>query len=257
MHRAALEVDVLGDDPGHRDRRVRPQQLLDGGRHQLGLGDQAPTVVGMGGEVPHRRADRRPGGVDPGDQRERGDAEDDLVAERLAVVLGVQQLADEVVARLGLAALHLLVQVEPERLGAGLAAALVVGELEHVADPAGERVAHLLGHAEHQRDDAHRDLLGVVGSSVGAAVGDEARRSGSWHSSRVITSSSSTRRCENHGSISRRVQVCSGGSTEMGGSTGMPPADGGFSSASGAGGSTPTSFELKWAMSWEIAITSA
>ena len=41
LHRTAVEVDVLGDHAGHRDRRVGAEELLERERHDLGLVDQA------------------------------------------------------------------------------------------------------------------------------------------------------------------------------------------------------------------------
>ena len=59
----------------HRDRRVGAQQLLDRGGHQRRLVHEAATILGVRGEMPHRRTDRRPRRVDPGDQGERDGAE--------------------------------------------------------------------------------------------------------------------------------------------------------------------------------------
>ena len=174
VHRAAVVLEVLGDDAGHGDRRVGTQQFLDRHRHQLGLGHQAAAVVRMGGEMPQCGADGRPSGVDPRDQGEGHRAEDVCIGHRLAVDLGLQQLADQVVAGVGAPLGHEVEEIR-HQLVAGLGAALlVVGELEQVAHPAGERVAHRLGHAEDQADHAHGDLLGVVGGGVGPALLDEA-----------------------------------------------------------------------------------
>ena len=89
LHRAAVEVDVLGDHAGHRDRGVRTEELLERERHDLGVVDEALLVVGVLGEVPQRRADRRPGGVDPGDEQQDDHAADDVVVDRLPVDLDV------------------------------------------------------------------------------------------------------------------------------------------------------------------------
>ena len=56
-------------------------------------------VLGVGGQVPQRGADGAPGGVDTGDQRQGGDTEHHGVLDRLAVDLGLEQLAQQVVAR--------------------------------------------------------------------------------------------------------------------------------------------------------------
>ena len=72
--------------------------------------------------------------------------------------------------------------------------------------------------------------------------------------SRVMGSYSATRLCENHGSMSRRVQVWIGGSQSIGGTgTAKPP---GVRSSSG-GGTTLTFRELKCSMSCAMAATSS
>ena len=145
LHGAAGVLDVLGHLAGHGHRRVGPQQLLDRGRHQLGLGHQALAVVGVGGQVPQRRADGAPGRVDAGDEDQRRHAEHDAVVDRLAVHLGGEQLAQQVVAGVLAALLELAQEVVEQALGAALAALGVVGELEHVAHPAGEGVGQVGG----------------------------------------------------------------------------------------------------------------
>ena len=68
LHRAAQVLHVVLDQSGHGHRRVEAQELLDRGGHEVGLGDQSLQVLGVVGEVPQRRADRRPRGVDAGDR---------------------------------------------------------------------------------------------------------------------------------------------------------------------------------------------
>ncbi len=65
--------------------------------------------------------------------------------------------------------------------------------------------------------------------------------------------------CENHGSSSRRVQVCSGGSAEIGGRpySRFGPSQFSFGSSSSSAGITATFSELKCSMSWAIAVTSS
>ena len=83
LHRAAVEVVVLGDHAGHRDRRVGTEELLERERHHLGVVEQALVVLGVLGEVPQRRTDRRPRGVDAGDEQQDDHAADDLVVDWL------------------------------------------------------------------------------------------------------------------------------------------------------------------------------
>ncbi len=95
------------------------------------------------------------------------------LGDRLAVVLGLEQFADEVVGRLGLALGDRLLQVLDDPDDAAAAALGVVGELEHVAHPLGEGAGHRLGHAEDVADHPHRDLLGVLRGSVALAASDD------------------------------------------------------------------------------------
>ncbi len=169
LHGAPVVVDVLGDLAGHRHRGVGPEELLDGGRHQLGLGRQALAVLGVRRQVPQRGADGAPRRVDAGNEHQRRHAEHDPVVHRLPVDLGGEQLAQEVVTRVPAPVLELAQEVVEQALGAALAPLGIVGELQHVAHPAGERVGQVGRHAEDPGDDPHRDLLRVVGGGIGVA----------------------------------------------------------------------------------------
>ena len=93
-HRAAVELEVLDDQPGHRDRRVGPQQLLDRGRHQLGLGDEAAR--GRRGASARCQSDA-PIALQvvsmPAISSSSDRAADVVRVERLAVDLGLEQVA--------------------------------------------------------------------------------------------------------------------------------------------------------------------
>jgi len=82
------------------------------------------------------RTDGAPRGVHTGDQHERGDPEHDGRVDQLAVHLGVEQLAQEVVAGLVLATPDLGDEEVDEPRAPLFAPNRVVGELEHVAHPA-------------------------------------------------------------------------------------------------------------------------
>ena len=69
--------------------------------------------------------------------------EHDAVVDRLALDLGVQQLAQQVVARVLAPVLELVDEEVEEALGTLLAPLGIVGELEHVAHPPGEGVGHV------------------------------------------------------------------------------------------------------------------
>ena len=173
-HRAAGVDDVLGDLPRHGDRRVRPEQLLDGEGPDRGVRHHALAVLVVGGQVPEGGPDGAPRGVHTGDQHERGDPEHDGRVDQLAVHLGVEQLAQEVVAGLVLATPDLGDEEVDEPRAPLFAPNRVVGELEHVAHPAGEGVGQLGGDAQDVGDHPDRDLLRVVRRSIGAALGEEA-----------------------------------------------------------------------------------
>ena len=103
VHGAARHLDVARHDASHGDRRVGAEQLLDRRRHQLGLGDQATTIVGVGGEVPQRGPDGRPRRVDAGDQGECRACRACGRRGRARRRPRLEQLADEVVRRVGVA----------------------------------------------------------------------------------------------------------------------------------------------------------
>jgi hypothetical protein len=89
LHRATLELDVAVDDARHRDRRVRTQQFLHGGGPQVGVVAQLLAVLRVLGEVPQRGTDRRPGGVDTGDEHQVAHTHHVLHGHLLPIDLGV------------------------------------------------------------------------------------------------------------------------------------------------------------------------
>ena len=93
-----------------------------------------------------------------------------VVGHRLAVDLGGEQLADQVVAGVRLAVRDLRGE-EREQLVARLRAQhrVLQPELEHAAHPGRELIGHRLVDAEHLGDDPHRDLLRVALGGVGAS----------------------------------------------------------------------------------------
>ena len=163
LHRAAVEVTVLGDHAGHGDGRVRPQELLDGGRHELGLTGQAAPVVGVRGEVPDAGSDGAPRRVDAGDQQQHDRSAHVLVRQLVAVELDVEEVGDEVVARFDTVALDVLVEV---LLGALEAQSTLlrgpVDALERVVHEPAELLVVLDRQPEHARDHVDRDVLGVL-----------------------------------------------------------------------------------------------
>ena len=80
----------------------------------VGLGGEALAVVGVLREVPQRRADRRPRGVDAGDHEQHHRAADVIGVQLVAVELGLEQEDGEVVARVREVLLDARVEVRVE-----------------------------------------------------------------------------------------------------------------------------------------------
>jgi hypothetical protein len=174
LERVAVEVEVRGDQPCHRDRRVGPQQLLDGGVHQPRFGGQPAAVLGVPGQVPEGGPDGRPGGVDTGDHQQDHRAADQLDRQLVAVDLRLDQERGEVVPGVGDMVFDLGVH-EGVDVGEPLVP-LVGGQVDlfqDQADDAAEGVCVLLAEAEEPDDDPHRDVPGVLEGGVEArpAVG--------------------------------------------------------------------------------------
>ena len=78
--------------------------------------------------------------------------------------LGVEHVADQVVARLLPARLQVAAEIFRQLHEAALQHVLVGGALlEDVVDPLAEAVAVAVGDARHVGDEAHGDMLGIVG----------------------------------------------------------------------------------------------
>ena len=93
---------------------------------------------------------------------------------RLAVDLGRDQVADDVLGRPGPALGHHAGEVLAQRLGRGQAAVDVGHQADELDRPALELREVLLGQAEQAGDDPHRELEGELAHQVGLAVGREA-----------------------------------------------------------------------------------
>ena len=179
---APLNVDVLVElhvvlcHASHRHRRVETQELFDGNRQDFRLGSETFAVRWVGGEVPQRRPDRTPRGVDAGDDQQVGDADDDLRRDlRIGVIeLHEQQLGQEIFPWI----LHPFGHLSPdeaEQLFASLQPQLRIVEpgAEHTVDPDHELVGHAGIDADHVSNHPRRDLLGVLLGTVATARFDE------------------------------------------------------------------------------------
>ena len=125
----------------------------------------------MPGQVPQRGADRRPGGVDPGDHQQDHGAADVLHRQLAAADLGLDQERGQVVPGVGQVVLdlgvHVVVELAEHRLPLFGG---TVDLLQDQPDEAAEQVGVGLGEAEEPDDDAHRDVLGVLGGRVEARL---------------------------------------------------------------------------------------
>ena len=146
--------------------------LVGGGLRPLRL-EQLP-LVGVVGEGHHALGDRVAGRL-VARHRQGDDEHPELGLGQLAVGLGVDQRADDVVAGvLGLARRQL--HGVPDQLG-GRLQRVVVGELgvvvaaDHLVGPVEELVAVLQRHAEQLGDGQQRQLAGDLQDEVAGALG--------------------------------------------------------------------------------------
>ncbi|CAB4322824.1 unannotated protein [freshwater metagenome] len=131
LHRATFELEVFLDQPGHGDRGVGPQELLDGRGDELRVSDEAGEILRVVGEMPQRGSDGGPGGVDAGHDEQDDGAEDMLVEQLVAGDLGIEQVGDQVIGRV---------------------LAMVLDELDDVGLD-GSEAGHALGHGQVDRFD--------------------------------------------------------------------------------------------------------
>ena len=172
---AAADGGFLHHLARHGHGRIGAQQLLDRGRHQFRLRDQPFAIGRCFRQVPERGADRAPGGVDTGDQKQPQRAQHVAVGQRLAVlVLGVHQRRNQIVGLVRLAVLDMPGEIAAHLVDRTHQRVIVLdAEFEDFVDPFDEEVRVLLGDAEHVGDGAHRNVLGVARRRVAFAVGDE------------------------------------------------------------------------------------
>ena len=130
--------------------------------------------------MPERGANTAPGGVDAGNQDQAQGADQMGFGQWLALKLGLEQEADQIVARGCAALLHLgfevnalLLHRRDRRLG--IAHAFNQGAVNPVA----KQVAIALGHTKHMRNHTHRNMLRVLHRAIAlAAVGGSTLRDG-------------------------------------------------------------------------------
>ena len=131
----------------------------------------ARDAVGLRGSarVPQRCADRRPGGVDAGDHQQDHRAPDVLRRQFVAIELGREEEARQVLARLGQVLFDARrdVGLELALLDLGLTLfGRLVDVFEDHADEAAEDVRVFLREAEHLHDHLQGNVLGVLGGRV-------------------------------------------------------------------------------------------
>src|SRR5207249_608432 len=102
---------------GHR--RLPPQQLFDRARDDGGVLDDLAAMVGMGGEEGVEARQRVADGVEAGDQEQEADVEDLLAGQLVAVDLGGEEVAEDVLGRAALPLVEDLVEVLVDLLPSG------------------------------------------------------------------------------------------------------------------------------------------
>ena len=100
-----------------------------------GFVDELAAVVGMLGEVAEEAVERGRHGVEAGDEEQEADVEDVVAGELVAVDLGVEELAQEVVAGRRGPLVEQALEVLVDRVGRRL----LVGDRYRDGRPAGRR----------------------------------------------------------------------------------------------------------------------
>ena len=187
---AALELDAVDLDRlehpplEQRQRRVEPEQLLDGGRHELGLRAQARQRLGMPEERPPAVAGAVDRSLVPRVEQQDAGGDQLPLGQRVAVVDDRRQAADEVVAGMSAPVGEKRAQVVAEfdaRLDGLARRRLRRVELVHQADvrrPRPQVMAIRLGDPEQLGDDRHRQRFDIVGDEVDLAGARDLRRAG-------------------------------------------------------------------------------
>ena len=177
----AVQLDVARERAVHvLDRRHPAQHLLDGGRDQRGVLEQLPLLVRVLEQRAQAARHHVAGRLVAADQDQQALLEDLLLAESIAVELGVDEDAHQVVGRGARAAVgdHRLriAQILVDDRGRARAPLLRVfdrGRLaaaEHLVGPAQQHPAVLRRHAEHVADHDHRHPARDVGHEVALAA---------------------------------------------------------------------------------------
>ena len=175
LYRATADDSVLHHLARHRYRRVGAQQFLHGGRNQFRLRDQTLAIRWRFRQMPQRRADRAPSGVDAGDQQQPQRTHHMHVGERLPVLVsGIHQRRDQIVRPVLLALLDVNGEISGHLMdGAHQGGIVLDAELKDFVDPFDEEIAVLFGDAEHMRDGPNRDVLGIARRRVAFSLTDE------------------------------------------------------------------------------------
>ena len=171
----AADLDLAGRRPvDGEQRRLAAQALLNGLGQQRAVVAHRLELLGMREEQVEQVARRAVGRLGPGRQQQAEEGVDGLVRELLAVHLGRDQVADDVLGRVGPPVGHHAGEVVAQRLGGGQAAVDVRHQADELDRPALELGEVLLGQAEQARDHPDRELEGQLAHQVGPAVGGEA-----------------------------------------------------------------------------------
>jgi hypothetical protein len=167
LHVGPMPVHIRLDQPGHGDRGVGPEELLDRGRQQAGVGDEPSAVAGGLRQMPQGGADRAPGGVDAGDEKQGHRADDVRRVELATLEFGVDEVGREIVTRVLEMVLDLGEQVAEERRHPGeTLLRRQVDALQGAFYELTELRRVLRGEPEDVGYHPHRDVLCVVAGGI-------------------------------------------------------------------------------------------
>jgi len=177
---AHFDLDI-GHAPGHLDRRIETQQLLDRARDQRRVVLQPLPLVGRAMQRQQPVADQVGRGLVAGAEQQADIGAQFLGRQPVARLLGPHQLGGEVVLRLAAAQVAELPEIDARHLGVEVGLVdLLAGHRHRLEDAAvdvaagQERRAVVLGDAQHVADHDHRQAMGKIAHDVHLALGGHA-----------------------------------------------------------------------------------
>ena len=177
-HRDAVQRDVAGENAGeHLGGVVVSHHLFDGAGDAVGVGEQPGALVGVPRQERHGIAEHLRGRLVARDDQQEAEADDLGIAQALAVDLGVEQSADEVVTGTGTTPREVLAEVTrqlPARLQACLGdIRLPLLTMQQGVGPSAQLVLIGFRNVHHGADGVHGQLGGEVLDEVARADGEQ------------------------------------------------------------------------------------